>query len=73
MNLGKQVHQSRVEVLDDFSQGEDVNVAIKRRVVKGEKKMGIKSSGRKTVSRKQTVKESRLTTSKKKRVLVDLL
>ena len=54
-----------------------MNVTIKRRVVDGVKMMGKKSINRaptkKTVSCKETVTESSLTASKKKRVSVDLL
>ena len=59
LNLGKQVLQSGVQVLDDVSREEDVKVAIKRRAVEGAKRMGNKSINRaptrKTVSRKRTV------------------
>ena len=52
-------------------------MAIKRHGVEGAKKMGKKSLGRaparKTISRKQTVTESRLTATKKKRASADLL
>ena len=77
LNLGKQVLESGVQVLDDVSRGEDVKVAIKRRVVEGAKKMGEKrinrAPARKTASRKRTVSGSILTATKKKRVSADLL
>ena len=38
LNLEKQALQSGVQVLDDVSRGEDVKVAIKRRVVEGAKR-----------------------------------
>ena len=57
------------DVLDDLNRGEDGKVAIKSGAVEGMKKMGKKSinraPGRKTISRKQKVKRSRPTTSKK--------
>ena len=77
LNLGKQALQSVVQVLDDVSRGEDLKVAIKRHAVEGAKKMGKKSlsraPARKTISRKQTITESRLTATKKKRASADLL
>ena len=70
LNLAKQVLKSGVQVLDDVSRRQDMNVAMKRRAVGGAKKMDEKSMdrapARKNVSRKQTVKGSRTTTKKRK-------
>ena len=43
LSLGKQAHQSGVQVLDDVSRVEDVKMAIKRRAVEGAKKMDKRS------------------------------
>ena len=73
-NLGKQALRSGVLVLENVSRREDVKLAIKRGAVEREKKMGKKSinraPARKIISRKQTVKGIRPTTSKKKKVSV---
>ena len=77
LNLGIQVLQRGVRVLDDVSRGEDVKAAIKRREVEEAKQMGEKSikiaPARKTASRRRTVTGSGLTAIKKKRVSTDLL
>ena len=43
LDLGKQVLQRSVQVVNDISWRENVKMALKRRVVEGVKKMGKKS------------------------------
>ena len=55
--LGKQILQSGVQVLDDVSRGEDMEVAIRIRAVEGAKKMGKKSINKKQQSQANCQRE----------------